>query len=257
MAQFQVIQPETTYTGSPIQPLQKGLPKQTQSLCPDCSELIDARILEDGGKVVMEKHCPEPRRLPRHRLFRRPALPEDGGVDLRRQPRPREPRRHRRHPLSRRLRPVQPAHQPHRPGQRRPDQPLQSDLPGLLRQRQRRRLPLRAGFRDRPQDAAGPARPAPRGRPHRAVLGRRADHLPALSGCPAPGQGDGLLAHPGGHQRPQVHRPGIRRAVQGSRPAHALPPVRRRLRRRLPPHARRIAVGEEAAVHRERARRPG
>jgi uncharacterized radical SAM superfamily Fe-S cluster-containing enzyme len=57
MAQFQVIQPETTYTGSPIQALQKGLPRQTQSLCPDCSELIDARIFEDGGKVVMEKHC--------------------------------------------------------------------------------------------------------------------------------------------------------------------------------------------------------
>jgi len=58
MAQFQVIQPETTYTGSPIQPLQKGLPRRTQSLCPDCSQLIDATILEDGGKVVMEKHCP-------------------------------------------------------------------------------------------------------------------------------------------------------------------------------------------------------
>ena len=57
MAQFQVIQPETTYTGSPIQALKKGLPKQTQSLCPDCSEMIDARIFEDGGKVVMEKHC--------------------------------------------------------------------------------------------------------------------------------------------------------------------------------------------------------
>jgi len=57
MAQFQVIQPETTYTGSAIEPLKKGLPKQTQSLCPDCSELIDARIFEDAGKVVMEKHC--------------------------------------------------------------------------------------------------------------------------------------------------------------------------------------------------------
>ena len=43
--------------GSPIQALKKGLPKQTQSLCPDCSELIGATIFEDGGKVVMEKHC--------------------------------------------------------------------------------------------------------------------------------------------------------------------------------------------------------
>jgi uncharacterized radical SAM superfamily Fe-S cluster-containing enzyme len=57
MAQFQVLQPETTYTGSPIAPLAKGLPKRTQSLCPDCGQLIDAVIREDAGKVVMEKHC--------------------------------------------------------------------------------------------------------------------------------------------------------------------------------------------------------
>jgi 7,8-dihydro-6-hydroxymethylpterin dimethyltransferase len=54
---FQVIQPETTYTGSRIQALQKGLPKTTQSLCPDCSQLIDARIFEENGRVVMEKRC--------------------------------------------------------------------------------------------------------------------------------------------------------------------------------------------------------
>ncbi|MGD0666228.1 MAG: tetraether lipid synthase Tes [Bryobacteraceae bacterium] len=58
MAQFQVLQPQTTYTGSRIQPLQKGLPKSTRSLCPECSQLIDAKILEDSGKVVMEKRCP-------------------------------------------------------------------------------------------------------------------------------------------------------------------------------------------------------
>src|SRR3954470_3068437 len=57
MAQFQVLQPETTYSGSPIAPLQKGLPKTTQSLCPDCGAIIDARLFDDGGKVVMEKHC--------------------------------------------------------------------------------------------------------------------------------------------------------------------------------------------------------
>ncbi|HEY1495842.1 MAG TPA: radical SAM protein [Candidatus Solibacter sp.] len=57
MAKFQVIQPETTYTGSPIQPLKTGLPKTTQSLCPDCSDLIEATIFEENGKVVMEKHC--------------------------------------------------------------------------------------------------------------------------------------------------------------------------------------------------------
>jgi tetraether lipid synthase len=58
MAQFQVIQPETTYTGSAIEPLAKGLPRRTRSLCPDCTQLIDAMIFEDAGKVVMEKHCP-------------------------------------------------------------------------------------------------------------------------------------------------------------------------------------------------------
>ena len=57
MAQFQVLQPETTYTGSAIAPLAKGLPKNTQSLCPDCGQLIEARIFEDAGKVVMEKRC--------------------------------------------------------------------------------------------------------------------------------------------------------------------------------------------------------
>jgi uncharacterized radical SAM superfamily Fe-S cluster-containing enzyme len=59
MANFQVIQPETTYTGSPISCLQKGLPKTTRSLCPECTQLIDATIREDGGKVVMEKRCRE------------------------------------------------------------------------------------------------------------------------------------------------------------------------------------------------------
>jgi uncharacterized radical SAM superfamily Fe-S cluster-containing enzyme len=58
MAQFQVLQPETTYTGTPIQPLKKGLPKTTRSLCPECTQLIDATIFDDGGKVVMEKTCP-------------------------------------------------------------------------------------------------------------------------------------------------------------------------------------------------------
>jgi hypothetical protein len=59
MPQFQILQPETTYTGAPIEPLRKGLPKTTQSLCPECTQLIEARIFEDAGKVVMEKHCPD------------------------------------------------------------------------------------------------------------------------------------------------------------------------------------------------------
>jgi uncharacterized radical SAM superfamily Fe-S cluster-containing enzyme len=58
-AAFQVIQPKTTYTGTPITPIKTGLPKTTQSLCPECTKLIDARIFEDNGRVVMEKNCPQ------------------------------------------------------------------------------------------------------------------------------------------------------------------------------------------------------
>ena len=56
---FQIIQPETTYTGTPIAALKTGLPKTTKSLCPDCNKLIDARIFEEDGRVIMEKLCDE------------------------------------------------------------------------------------------------------------------------------------------------------------------------------------------------------
>jgi hypothetical protein len=56
---FKVIQPTTTYTGAPIEPIQKGLPKITQSLCPECGKVIRADIFSDTGKVVMEKNCAE------------------------------------------------------------------------------------------------------------------------------------------------------------------------------------------------------
>ena len=36
-----------------------GLPKQTQSLCPECCAIIDAQIVDRDGKVMMEKECPE------------------------------------------------------------------------------------------------------------------------------------------------------------------------------------------------------
>ncbi len=39
--------------------LEKGLPKKTQSLCPECKKVIDALILDVGGKAVMRKECPE------------------------------------------------------------------------------------------------------------------------------------------------------------------------------------------------------
>ena len=56
---FQIIQPETTYTGTPIAALKTGLPKTTQSLCPECNKLIEARIFEEDGRVIMEKLCDE------------------------------------------------------------------------------------------------------------------------------------------------------------------------------------------------------
>ncbi|MGB7620799.1 MAG: radical SAM protein [Terriglobia bacterium] len=58
-AQHQVIQPKTTYTGARIDPPHVGLPKVTQSLCPECTQLIDALVFEEDGKVMMEKTCPE------------------------------------------------------------------------------------------------------------------------------------------------------------------------------------------------------
>jgi 7,8-dihydro-6-hydroxymethylpterin dimethyltransferase len=39
--------------------LKKGLPKETQSLCPECKKVVPARIFESGGKVLLEKTCPQ------------------------------------------------------------------------------------------------------------------------------------------------------------------------------------------------------
>ncbi len=48
-----------TLTGSLIPPLVMGLPKKTDSLCPECIKVIPARQYEKGGKVIMTKECPE------------------------------------------------------------------------------------------------------------------------------------------------------------------------------------------------------
>jgi uncharacterized radical SAM superfamily Fe-S cluster-containing enzyme len=37
--------------------LKKGLPKQTESLCPECGKIITATLFEKDGKVLMEKEC--------------------------------------------------------------------------------------------------------------------------------------------------------------------------------------------------------
>ncbi len=43
----------------PTQSVPIGLPKQVESLCPECREKIPAQILERDGKVIMEKVCPD------------------------------------------------------------------------------------------------------------------------------------------------------------------------------------------------------
>ena len=58
-SEFEILQPATTYTGSPIKPLVKGLPKTTESLCPECIQVIGARLFEENGAVYMEKTCPQ------------------------------------------------------------------------------------------------------------------------------------------------------------------------------------------------------
>jgi len=39
--------------------LKTGLPKTTESLCPECKKVIEAKIYEEKGKVVMKKTCKE------------------------------------------------------------------------------------------------------------------------------------------------------------------------------------------------------
>ncbi|MBM4332963.1 MAG: radical SAM protein [Deltaproteobacteria bacterium] len=43
----------------PTQNVPIGLPKQVESLCPECRKLIPAKILERDGRVFMEKTCPD------------------------------------------------------------------------------------------------------------------------------------------------------------------------------------------------------
>ena len=39
--------------------LTKGLPKKTESLCPECGKILEATVYEKDGKVYMDKECPE------------------------------------------------------------------------------------------------------------------------------------------------------------------------------------------------------
>ncbi|MCL2510377.1 MAG: radical SAM protein, partial [Methanomassiliicoccaceae archaeon] len=39
--------------------VEKGLPKKTKSVCPECGKILDATLFDKSGKVFMEKTCPE------------------------------------------------------------------------------------------------------------------------------------------------------------------------------------------------------
>jgi uncharacterized radical SAM superfamily Fe-S cluster-containing enzyme len=48
---------KTTYADYPIESLTLGLPKNVESICPECRVVIRARAFEQDGKVLMEKTC--------------------------------------------------------------------------------------------------------------------------------------------------------------------------------------------------------
>jgi len=52
-------EPETTYSGTEIKPIKFGLPKEIDSVCPECMELIKATLYPEGGKVWIRKTCEE------------------------------------------------------------------------------------------------------------------------------------------------------------------------------------------------------
>jgi 7,8-dihydro-6-hydroxymethylpterin dimethyltransferase len=55
----QVMYERETLSGGRINPLPEELPYKTVSLCPECTEKVNATVLEKDGKIIMEKTCPE------------------------------------------------------------------------------------------------------------------------------------------------------------------------------------------------------
>ena len=50
---------QTTYSGTPITPVKFGLPKEIDSICPECYEIIKATLYSEDGKVWIKKNCLE------------------------------------------------------------------------------------------------------------------------------------------------------------------------------------------------------
>ncbi|MBI5644143.1 MAG: radical SAM protein [Deltaproteobacteria bacterium] len=54
---YLVDQPEETYSGTRISPIKYGLPKEIDSICPECMEIIRATLYSEEGKVWITKTC--------------------------------------------------------------------------------------------------------------------------------------------------------------------------------------------------------
>lgn len=54
-----VDEPEITYSGTPISPIKFGLPKEIDSVCPECMKIIKATLYPEDGKVWIKKSCNE------------------------------------------------------------------------------------------------------------------------------------------------------------------------------------------------------
>ncbi len=55
--QYHAFRPTKTYSGTDIIPVEFGLPKKIESMCPECMEIIDATLYPEAGKVWMRKKC--------------------------------------------------------------------------------------------------------------------------------------------------------------------------------------------------------
>jgi hypothetical protein len=52
-------QPRRTFSGRPIRPIPRALPRTVETLCPECACLVLGRSFARDGAVWMEKTCPE------------------------------------------------------------------------------------------------------------------------------------------------------------------------------------------------------
>jgi uncharacterized radical SAM superfamily Fe-S cluster-containing enzyme len=62
-----------TYSGTPIRPVVRVLPKTVETLCPECARTVLGRVFDWRGDVYMEKTCPEHGYV-RDRVFTNTAL---------------------------------------------------------------------------------------------------------------------------------------------------------------------------------------